>query len=197
MYSGLVSCCPPSLLRVPIEPSEPYGPFSPPCPPPPRRTNAGTIWETLASDPSFSLLTAALNSTDLARALDAVGGTASKYTLFAPDDEAIKATSDFPEGTFLFLLVFFCLFFRFLFVCFVLRVFSSIGRTFQLREPGSTAEYFMRNTSSGVVRCAASLCVPSCVCSLCFVWFRLRFCACFFLPISHQKLGPACIADAG
>ena len=59
---------------------------------------AGTIWETLSSDPSFSLLTAALNSTDLARALDGEGGGATRYTLFAPDNDAIRASSDFPRG---------------------------------------------------------------------------------------------------
>ncbi|CAN0329326.1 unnamed protein product, partial [Hapterophycus canaliculatus] len=53
----------------------------------------GTIWQTLCTDPSFSLLAAALNSTSLAAKLDgsSAGGGAS-YTLFAPDDDAIKAS---------------------------------------------------------------------------------------------------------
>ncbi|CAM9636936.1 unnamed protein product, partial [Ectocarpus sp. 12 AP-2014] len=59
----------------------------------------GTIWKTLCSDPSFSLLAAALNSTSLAATLDADGGGAgaTAYTLFAPDDNAIKASPEFPQ----------------------------------------------------------------------------------------------------
>ncbi|CAM9666230.1 unnamed protein product, partial [Ectocarpus fasciculatus] len=63
------------------------------------RPPVGTIWETLCSDPSFSLLTAALNSTSLAATLDGDGGGAAAlaYTLFAPDDDAIKASPGFPQ----------------------------------------------------------------------------------------------------
>lgn len=90
----------PSFRLKNVEASTNLLPLSHAAPPrslPP--SHIGTIWETLLSDPSFSLLTAALNSTDLARSLDADGGgAASSYTLFAPDNEAIEASSDFPQG---------------------------------------------------------------------------------------------------
>lgn len=56
----------------------------------------GTIWETLTADPSFSMLAKALNTTALARSLDTLKG--ASYTLFAPDDAAIEASQNFPEG---------------------------------------------------------------------------------------------------
>lgn len=64
---------------------------------PRRQKTAGTIWQTLHADPSFSLLAAALNATGLAETLDSKGGTGA-YTIFAPDNEAIQASPDFPEG---------------------------------------------------------------------------------------------------
>lgn len=63
----------------------------------PIHTTEGTIWQTLSLDPSFSLLVAALNATSLPETLDSKGGTAS-YTIFAPDNDAIRATPDFPGG---------------------------------------------------------------------------------------------------
>lgn len=60
---------------------------------------AGTIWQTLCSDPSFSLLVEALNATSLAETLNSKGGT-GMYTLFAPDNEAIEASEDFPKGSY-------------------------------------------------------------------------------------------------
>ena len=58
----------------------------------------GTIWETLSSDESFSLLTAALNGTKLARSLDTADGRVF-YTFFAPDNDAIRASpAGLPEG---------------------------------------------------------------------------------------------------
>ncbi|MEO5891916.1 MAG: fasciclin domain-containing protein [Ferruginibacter sp.] len=48
-----------------------------------------TIYETIAVDPQFSILTAAVNKAGLVNALNTVGKTG--LTLFAPDNEAFKA----------------------------------------------------------------------------------------------------------
>lgn len=51
------------------------------------------------ADASFSLLVEALNATVLAETLDSKGGTGA-YTIFAPDNEAIAASPDFPQGVY-------------------------------------------------------------------------------------------------